>query len=173
MNSEISYQPIGYLKTPFVTVSDMPIQPAGANCAEGVIELNPELVPGLFDLEGFSHLILIYHFHLIKGYKLYVVPFMDNKPHGIFATRAPTRPNPIGISTVKLKRIENNLSYIEGVDMVDGTPVLDIKPFFTKYDNHLDAKSGWLEGKRDIDITKIKSDNRFDSQKSPELNRCK
>jgi tRNA-Thr(GGU) m(6)t(6)A37 methyltransferase TsaA len=88
---------------------------------------------------------------------------MDDKPHGIFATRAPARPNPIGLSTVKLKKIENNLIYIEGVDMVDGTPLLDIKPFFTKYDNRTDAKAGWLEGKEDIDITKIKSDNRFGS----------
>jgi tRNA (adenine37-N6)-methyltransferase len=173
MSDEITYQPIGYIKTPFLNVSKMPIQPCGAKRAKGIIELNPELTPGLFDLEGFSHIVLIYHFHLIKGHKLYVVPFMDDKPHGIFATRAPARPNPIGMSIVKLKKIENNLIYIEGVDMVDGTPLLDIKPFFTKYDNRLDAKAGWLEGKEDIDITKIKSDNRFDSQKSPELNRCK
>jgi tRNA (adenine37-N6)-methyltransferase len=163
MNPEIIYQPIGLIQTPFDTVSGMPIQPFGANSAEGIIELNPELVPGLFDLEGFSHLILIYHFHLIKGYKLYAVPFMDDQPHGIFATRAPIRPNPIGMSIVKLKKIENNLIYIEGVDMINGTPLLDIKPFFTNYDNRPHAKAGWLEGKGDIDITKIKSDARFDS----------
>jgi len=173
MDLNINYQPIGYIRTSFRKVSKMPIQPSGAKRAKGIIELNPDFTPGLFDLEGFSHLILIYHFHLIKGHKLYVVPFMDDKPHGIFATRAPARPNPIGMSIVKLKKIENNLIYIEGVDMVDGTPLLDIKPFFTKYDNRLDAKAGWLEGKGDIDITKIKSDTRFDSQKSPELNRCK
>jgi tRNA-Thr(GGU) m(6)t(6)A37 methyltransferase TsaA len=173
MDSEIIYQPIGFIRTSFKNVSKMPIQPCGAKRAQGIIELNSDLTPGLFDLEGFSHLILFYHFHLVKGYKLYVVPFMDDKPHGIFATRAPTRPNPIGMSTVKLKKIVNNLIYIEGVDMVDGTPLLDIKPFFTKYDNRLNAKAGWLEGKEDIDITKIKSDYRFDTQKSPELNRCK
>ena len=173
MDLSVTYQPIGYIRTAFRKVSKMPTQPCGAKEAKGVIELNHDLTPGLFDLEGFSHLILIYHFHLIKGHKLYVVPFMDDKPHGIFATRAPARPNPVGMSIVKLKKIENNLIYIEGVDMVDGTPLLDIKPFFTKYDNRLDAKAGWLEGKEGIDITKIKSDNRFDSQKSPELNRCK
>ena len=173
MDLSVTYQPIGYIRTAFRKVSKMPIQPCGAKGAKGVIELNHDLTPGLFDMEGFSHLILIYHFHLIKGHKLYVVPFMDDKPHGIFATRAPARPNPVGMSIVKLKKIENNLIYIEGVDMVDGTPLLDIKPFFTKYDNRLEAKAGWLEGKEDIDITKINSDNRFDSQKSPELNRCK
>jgi tRNA (adenine37-N6)-methyltransferase len=162
MNTEIKYKPIGTIQTPFNTVSDMPIQPGGANGAEGIIELNPGLVPGLFDLEGFSHLILIYHFHLIKSHKLSVIPFMDDQPHGIFATRAPARPNPVGMSTVKLKKIENNLIYIEGVDMVNGTPLLDIKPFFTKYDNRIEATAGWLEAKGNIDITKIKSDNRFD-----------
>ena len=162
MDSKISYQPIGYIQTPFMTISDMPIQPSGANCAEGIIELNPDLVPGLFDLEGFSHLILIYHFHLIKGHKLYVIPFMDDQPHGIFATRAPARPNPIAISIVELRKVENNFIYISGVDMINGTPLLDIKPFFTKYDNRTNAKAGWLEGKGHIDIAKIKSDNRFE-----------
>ena len=173
MDSTINYQPIGILRTPFNTISEMPIQPSGANGAKGTIEMNPDLTPGLFDLEGFSHLILIYHFHLVCGYKLYVVPFMDDKPHGIFATRAPARPNPIGISVVELKKIENNILYIEGVDMLNGTPLLDIKPFFTKYDNRPDAKAGWLEGKDHVDITKIKSDTRFDSNKNPESNRCK
>lgn len=162
MSSEISYQPIGYIQTPFMTISDMPIQPSGANCAEGIIELNPDLVPGLIDLEGFSHLILIYHFHLIKEHKLSVIPFMDDQPHGIFATRAPSRPNAIGISIVELRKIENNFIHISGVDMVNGTPLLDIKPFFTKYDNRTDAKAGWLEEKSHIDIAKIKSDNRFE-----------
>lgn len=162
MSSEIKYHPIGYIQTPFMTISDMPIQPSGANSAEGIIELNPEFVSGLFDLEGFSHLILIYHFHLIKGHKLYVIPFMDDQPHGIFATRAPTRPNAIGISIVELRKIENNLIHISEVDMVNGTPLLDIKPFFTKCDNRTDAKAGWLERKGQIDIAKIKSDNRFE-----------
>jgi tRNA-Thr(GGU) m(6)t(6)A37 methyltransferase TsaA len=173
METEITYQPIGIIKTPFHKVPNMPIQPTGAKGRKGIIELNADLTPGLIDLEGFSHIILIYHFHLVKGYKLYVVPFMDDKPHGIFATRAPTRPNTIGISVVKLKKIEDNLLYVEGVDMINGTPLLDIKPFYPKYDNHDNVKSGWLQAKGDIDITKIKSDTRFDSKKSPELNRCK
>ncbi len=169
----ISYRPIGIIRTPFSTPAEMPIQPEGAKGIKGTIEINPELAPGLFDIEGFSHLILIYHFHLIQGHKLYVVPFMDDKPHGIFATRAPVRPNPIGISVVELKKVENNLIYIEGVDMIDGTPLLDIKPFYARYDNRPETRSGWLEGKERTDISKIKSDARFDTRKCPESNRCK
>lgn len=172
MNEEIIYKPIGYIRTPFKTIDKMPIQPCGAMQAKGTIALDPELVPGLVDISGFSHLILIYHFHLVKGHRLYVVPFMDDQPHGIFATRAPLRPNPIGMSIVKLVKVENNLLHIEGVDMVDGTPLLDIKPFFTKYDNRSDAMAGWLENKTNLDIVKIKSDLRFDKEKSPETNRC-
>jgi tRNA (Thr-GGU) A37 N-methylase len=93
-----------------------------------------------------------------------VIPFMDDKPHGIFATRAPARPNAIGISVVKLRKIENNLLFIEGVDMVNGTPLLDIKPFFPKYDNHFGVKYGWLEAKGEMDITAIRSDERFGSK---------
>jgi len=173
MIPEITYKPIGIIKTPFTTVSDMPIQPSGAQNIQGTIELNSDLTAGLIDIEGFSHLILLYHFHLIKSYKLYVIPFMDNKPHGIFATRAPIRPNPIGISIVKLLKVEDNILYIEDVDMINESPLLDIKPFFPNYDNRHEVKYGWLESKGDIDISKIKSDARFKPKKNPELNRCK
>jgi len=142
----------------------MPFQSRGAEGIEGIIELNREFVKGLTDLDGFSHLILLYHFHLVGNTTLLVIPFMDDKPHGIFATRAPVRPNPIGMSVVRLQKIEDNLLFIEGVDMVDGTPLLDIKPFFPKYDNHVDVRYGWLEEKGDLDITAIKSDERFDSK---------
>jgi len=172
MEGEILYQAIGYIRTPFQQVSEMPIQPCGAKGVQGIIELNPDYIAGLIDLDGFSHVILLYHFHKVKGYKLYVVPFMDDKPHGIFATRAPTRPNAIGISIVKLLRIEDDLIYFDGADMLDGTPLIDIKPFFPKYDNQQDVKFGWLEGKQDIDITQIKSDARFNSEKCKGLNRC-
>ncbi len=173
MSEEIIYQPVGIIRTPFKSLEKMPVQPCGTKRAKGIVELDYELMPGLIDIAGFSHLILIYHFHMVKGYKLYVVPYMDDKPHGIFATRAPVRPNPIGMSVVELKKVENNLLYIEGVDMVDGTPLLDIKPFYTKYDNRPNAIAGWLESKKNIDITKIKSDLRYDKEKSPEFNRCK
>jgi tRNA (adenine37-N6)-methyltransferase len=167
----IIFQPIGTIKTPFKTVQNMPIQPCGAKGKRGIIELNPELVPGLMDLEGFSHIILLYHFHLIKGHKLCVVPFMDDVPHGIFATRAPARPNPIGLSIVRVRKFEGHCIHVLDVDMVNGTPLIDIKPFFPKYDNRDNVKYGWLEGNEGIDITRIKSDTRFDHAQMPETNR--
>jgi len=170
---EITFKPIGIIHTAHKKPSGMPIQPHGAKRAKGTIELDAELVPGLAHLDGFSHLILIYHFHQVKGHKLYVVPFMDNKPHGIFATRAPVRPNPIGISIVKLKKVEGNLICFEGADMLDETPLLDIKPFFALFDNRHNAGSGWLDEKENKQILKIKSDNRFDTNKNPGINRCK
>ena len=161
MEQTITFRKIGIILTPYNNTEDMPIQPMGAADVEGVIELDPEFKPGLADLNGFSHLILIYHLHLVKEYKLSVIPFMDDKLHGIFATRAPVRPNAIGISTVKLLRIEGNLLHFAGADMVNGTPLLDIKPFFPDFDNHSNVKYGWLEEKEGIDISKIKSDKRF------------
>jgi tRNA-Thr(GGU) m(6)t(6)A37 methyltransferase TsaA len=160
MITPITYTPVGVIHTPFNNVVDMPVQPSGAQNVRGTIELDPEYEPGLSDLDGFSHIILLYHFHRVVGYKLTVVPFMDNIPHGVFATRAPVRPNALGISIVKLEKIENNILSICDVDMVDGTPLLDIKPFFPNYDIRTGAKSGWLE-KRDLNITEIKSDDRF------------
>lgn len=173
METTITYRPIGIIKTPFENIAGMPIQPHGAPSIDGLIELDPELLPGLKDMIGFSHLILIYHLHQVKGHKLYVVPFMDDKPHGIFATRAPVRPNPIGLSIVKLKSVEENMIRFEGADMLDGTPLLDIKPFFTQFDNRPDAVSGWLDEKENQKIRNVKSDNRFDSNKNPGINRCK
>jgi len=173
METIITYRPIGIIHTPFENIAGMPIQPHGAATTEGIIDLDPDLVPGLTDIEGFSHLILIYHFHQVKGHKLYVVPFMDDVPHGIFATRSPVRPNPIGISIVKLLKVEGNQLYFKGADMLNSTPLLDIKPFFTQFDNRPNAISGWLDGKECIDIEKIKSDERFDTNKNPGINRCK
>jgi tRNA-Thr(GGU) m(6)t(6)A37 methyltransferase TsaA len=161
MSNSIVFQPIGIIRTPFTTTQNMPVQPAGAKGIEGIIELNSEFTNGLADIEGFSHIILLYHFHLLQKYQLTVVPFMDDKPHGIFSTRAPARPNAIGISTVKLTKVKGNLLYIEGVDMINETPLLDIKPFFPQYDNQHEVRSGWLGAKGNIDISKIRSDNRF------------
>jgi tRNA-Thr(GGU) m(6)t(6)A37 methyltransferase TsaA len=98
----------------------------------------------LKDLEGFSHLILIYHFHLSKKYDLVLPPFMDTVPHGVFSTRAPSRPKPIGLSVVKLVKIDRNILYIKNVDIVDGTPLLDIKPYVPEFDSFKKSKIGWL-----------------------------
>lgn len=157
----ISLCPIGVIHTPFTDIKNMPIQPLAAASTEGKIELLPEYVAGLKDIEGFSHITLIYHFHKIQGFELQVVPFMDNEEHGIFATKSPKRPNALGISTVKLLRIEGHVIYVEQVDMLDGTPLLDIKPFFPRYDNRQTDKIGWLEKNKNMPVDKLKADERF------------
>lgn len=125
----------------------MPIQPAGAKGVAGAIEIEPEYCDGLSDLHEFSHIILIYHFHRSSGYSLRVKPFMDDELHGVFATRAPKRPNPIGISVVKLVKVEGCNLFIEDVDIVDGTPLLDIKPYVPEFDDIKVERIGWLSQK--------------------------
>jgi tRNA-Thr(GGU) m(6)t(6)A37 methyltransferase TsaA len=116
----------------------------------------------LRDLAGFSHIILLYNFNKSKKFNLQVVPFLDTKPHGLFATRAPNRPNPIGLSVVWLDSIEDNILHIRNVDMLDGTPLLDIKPYVPEFDAHTEVRTGWLEKARE-NVASRKSDNRFNS----------
>jgi tRNA-Thr(GGU) m(6)t(6)A37 methyltransferase TsaA len=160
MRLSVVYKSIGFIRTPFKSVTNMPVQPCGHNPIEGYVELDKSLEVGLAHLEGFSHIILIYHFHKVKGHKLYVVPFMDKQPHGIFATRAPVRPNAVGLSVVKLIRIEGHKVWFEGADMLDRTPLIDIKPFFPQSDNQPDATSGWLT-KSSSEVGEMRSDTRF------------
>jgi len=138
----------------------MPIQPAGAQGVIGKIKMLPQYVPGLQDLEGFSHIILIYHFHRSDGYDLELLPFLDESTRGVFATRAPRRPNPIGLSTVKLESISGATLHISGVDILDGTPLLDIKPFVPDFDQRMKTRIGWLTGKVG-QAAQRKADNRF------------
>ena len=156
----INYKPIGIIRTPFTRIEDMPIQPAGAGGIGGVVEVYREYVDGLKDLEGFSHLILLYHFHRIRGFRLNVEPFLDSQQRGIFATRAPKRPNPIGLSVVKLLSIDGRTVRIENVDMVDGTPLLDIKPYVPEFDALTAVRTGWLERARGA-ASRKRSDKRF------------
>ncbi|EKQ55219.1 MAG: putative methyltransferase, YaeB/AF_241 family [Methanobacterium sp. Maddingley MBC34] len=158
----MQYNPIGIIHSPFKDLHGMPIQPIGARGVKGQIELNEDYVPGLKDLDGFSHIILIYHFHLSEGYSLEVKPFLDRVKRGIFATRAPKRPNPIGISVVHLEKIEGSILYINNVDVVDGTPLLDIKPYIPYLDKDKNEKvsMGWFEDKHQ-EVKGKKSDNRF------------
>ena len=158
---EIKIKPIGVIHTPFTEIGNMPIQPLAADGVRGTIEIDEAYLEGLKDLEGFSHITLVYHFHQVDGYKLQVVPFMDNEAHGIFSTKAPKRPNAIGISTVKLLGIDGNKLEIEQVDMLDGTPLIDIKPFYPRYDNREGVKIGWLEKNKDLPVEKLRSDERF------------
>ncbi|MGE0088060.1 MAG: tRNA (N6-threonylcarbamoyladenosine(37)-N6)-methyltransferase TrmO [Bacteroidales bacterium] len=157
---KITLKPIGIIYTPFDSLEGMPIQPTGAIGVNGIIELFPEFTEGLKDLGEFSHIILIYHFHLSGDHKLLVKPFMDDDLHGVFSTRAPKRPNPIGISVVKLIKIDMNKLYIENVDMLNKSPLLDIKPYISDVDYVEVDKMGWLKGKSHKMGDK-KSDNRF------------
>ncbi|MBN1558489.1 MAG: tRNA (N6-threonylcarbamoyladenosine(37)-N6)-methyltransferase TrmO [Lentisphaerae bacterium] len=153
-------QPIGIIHTPFTEPAGMPIQPAGAAGIRGRVEVYDAYRPGLKDLDGFSHIVLIYVFHRSEGYMLEVVPFMDTEPRGLFATRAPRRPNPIGLSVVQLDRIADGMLHVRNVDMLDGTPLLDIKPYVPDFDGCAPVRTGWLEQARKV-VRKKRSDNRF------------
>jgi tRNA-Thr(GGU) m(6)t(6)A37 methyltransferase TsaA len=144
IEEEIRYQPIGIIHTEFQDKKEAPIQGVFARDAKGEVEVFPEYSQGLKDIEGFSHLILIYHFHLADGYSLVSMPFLEDKQHGIFSIRHFKRPNPIGLSVVKLERVKGNILEISEVDIMDGTPLLDIKPFVPRFDHRKDAKSGWV-----------------------------
>ncbi len=156
----IIFHPIGYIRSPFDTPEGMPIQPAGAKDVEGHIELYGALEEGLQDLEGFSHIIMLYQFHQNKDFKLKVKPFMDTEERGLFSTRAPRRPNMIGMSTVELLAIEGNILKIKGVDVLDKTPLIDIKPYVAKFDAVPATRFGWLE-ENATKADDLKSDKRF------------
>ena len=143
--NEIKYKPIGVVHSPHKEPKGTPIQPAAAKGIIATVEVFPEYVEGLKDLEGFSHVILIYHFHLSKGASLSVKPYLDTEAHGVFAMRGPSRPNPIGISAVGLVGVDDNMLRVEGVDIVDGTPLLDIKPYVPEFDVREVEGIGWLE----------------------------
>lgn len=143
----ITYKPIGIIRTPFKKSEGTPIQAYAACEVKGMVEIFPEYSDGLKDLEGFSHVILIYHFHMSKASRLLAKPFLDDKEHGIFAIRGPSRPNPIGISTVQLEKINDNVLSFKDVDIVDRTPLLDIKPYVPAFDQREVSKVGWLKGK--------------------------
>ena len=157
---KLIYQPIGIIHSQFEDIAGMPIQPVGASKIKGIIEIFLEFAEGLKDLEGFSHIILLYHFHKVEVSELIVTPFMDSQSHGVFATRAPKRPNPIGLSIVRLVSIEKNILNIKNIDILDGTPLLDIKPYVPEFDNHHVGRIGWLE-QSNGKIRNKKSDERF------------
>lgn len=156
----ISFTPIGVIYTPFDRPQGMPIQAAYAPDVRGTVELDPAYAAGLKDLDGFSHIILLYHFHRSTGYALRVRPYLDDEERGLFAVRAPRRPNPIGLSVVELERIEGNVLYVRGVDMLDGTPLLDIKPFVPAFDSPVATRIGWLAGRVE-EGRQVRADGRF------------
>jgi tRNA-Thr(GGU) m(6)t(6)A37 methyltransferase TsaA len=156
----INITAIGIIQTPFDDLKGMPIQPSGAAGIQGTIVMDKEYEQGLNDLEGFSHIILLYHFHQSKGYNLIVKPFMDDNKRGLFSTRAPRRPNPIGLSIVRLIKIEGSRLTIEGIDTLNGTPLLDIKPYVPEFDVKGVISVGWLESRQEQAVAS-KSDDRF------------
>jgi tRNA-Thr(GGU) m(6)t(6)A37 methyltransferase TsaA len=137
-------KPIGVIHSPFIDKQQTPIQPTRSK-AIGRVEVFPEFADGLQDLEGFSHIILLYIFHQSHGYTLRVKPFLDDQLHGLFATRYPCRPNPIGLSVVQLLARRDNMLEIEGVDVLEGTPLLDIKPYVPDFDAYTETRTGWYE----------------------------
>lgn len=157
---EIVYKPIGIIHSPFKEPTGTPIQPTAGKNIEGTVEVFQEYADGLEDLDGFSHIILLYHFHLCGEAKLKVKPFMDDKEHGIFAIRGPARPNPIGISVTRLLKVEGNILHIRDIDILEGTPLLDIKPFVPEFDVKQEVKTGWL-GKNIHKLQTLKDDGRF------------
>ena len=142
---EILYWTIGIIHSEHKVEDKTPVQPVYAKGCKGSVELFPEFAEGLRDLNEFSHIYLIYHFHKVQQVKLVVKPFLQDVYHGIFATRAPFRPNPIGLSVVELLSIEDNILHFDGADIIDGTPLLDIKPYTAKFDLHKTTKNGWQD----------------------------
>jgi tRNA-Thr(GGU) m(6)t(6)A37 methyltransferase TsaA len=141
----MSFRPIGVLRSEHRVAAQTPIQPVYAKGCRGRAEVFPEFAEGLTDLEGFSHVYIIYHFHQAQPAKMKVKPFMQDAEHGVFATRAPARPNPIGLSVVELVRREGNVLYLDGVDVLDGTPLLDIKPYTARFDRIETTRNGWQD----------------------------
>ncbi len=141
---KIEYKPIGIVRTPFKELKGMPNQPSRSKGANGIVEVYPEFQEGLKDLDGFSHIILLCHFHKISRYKLTITPSGETMVRGLFATRSPRRPNPIGFSVVQLDNVQENQLIISDLDILDGTPVLDIKPYFREFDSNKTIKTGWI-----------------------------
>jgi tRNA (adenine37-N6)-methyltransferase len=159
MAKDIRFVPIGMIHSPWKTGQGMPIQPCYATGVRGSVTVFREYQEGLNDLAGFSRVYLIYHFHRSRGFRLSVVPFLDSIPRGVFSTRAPRRPNPIGISIVRLIGITQYGLEIEDIDIIDGTPLIDIKPYIPEFDCYPGETSGWIPNKDAI--KEVKADRRF------------
>lgn len=156
----ITFNEIGIIHSPHKERKGAPIQPAGAAEFKGRVEVYPEFEEALADLDGFERIILIYHFHLSKGFDLMTKPFLDDQKRGLFSTRAPKRPNPIGLSIVSLTRVENNILCVQGLDIVDKTPLIDIKPYVPQFDSFPDSRAGWIDAAH-LSAKSVRADDRF------------
>lgn len=153
-------EPIGIIRTPFKKLGQMPIQPKGAKSVIATLEIDKEYSLGLKDLEEFSHIYLIYYFHEAVRTELEVIPFMDTQERGVFATRSPLRPSHIGLSITKVLSIDDNIVTIKGIDILDGTPLIDIKPYIPQFDGVNGVKTGWMDKSRS-EVNSARSDDRF------------
>jgi tRNA-Thr(GGU) m(6)t(6)A37 methyltransferase TsaA len=158
--SPVTLSPIGVIHSPHTWEKEIPIQPVYAEGIKGTAEVFPEYAEGLRDIEGFSHIYLIYHFHRAKPIRLIVKPFLEDAFHGVFATRTPHRPNPIGFSVVRLIKREDNILHIEDLDVLDGTPLLDIKPYISRFDHRENVRNGWQEH-IDEDLARLRGSRRY------------
>jgi tRNA-Thr(GGU) m(6)t(6)A37 methyltransferase TsaA len=159
----VAYAPIGVVRSPFTTLEGMPLQSVAAVDVEGRIELAARFAPAVADLDGFSHLHVIAHLHRGAPGGLTVMPFLDDAPRGVFATRSPRHPNPIGLSVVRLVAVEGTTLHVAGLDLVDGTPVLDIKPYVPEFDAVAAERTGWLHAAA-ARVHRVRADARFDAR---------
>jgi len=160
MNERIQMETIGIIHSPFTELRGMPVQSLGVQSAEGNVVINEAYAEGLADLGGFSHIYLVYHFHKATRTEVRVVPYMDTEKRGVFATRSPLRPAHIGISVVELLNVSGNVLTVRGLDVLDGTPLIDIKPYVPQFDCWQNATSGWMKASR-FDVGQRRSDGRF------------
>ena len=158
VKKDLLLRPIGVIHTPFKQVEGTPIQPVFAPDTRGTIEILQEFTAGLKDIDGFERIWLIYHLHCSAPARMQLKPFLDDREHGIFATRAPCRPNPLGLSCVRLLSVRNNILEIAEGDILDGTPLLEIKPYVPKFDAHPTARAGWFDEQR---VNRTHADGRF------------
>ncbi|MGM0611073.1 MAG: tRNA (N6-threonylcarbamoyladenosine(37)-N6)-methyltransferase TrmO [Thermodesulfobacteriota bacterium] len=165
MQKEIVFRPIGVINSPHADLCRIPAQPVYCEGIEGTVSVDPEYAPGLEDLGGFSHIHIFYFFHQSKKICLRFKPYLGESEKGIFSVRAPHRPNKLGMSLVRLDRIEENILYIRDVDILDGTPLLDIKPYIQRFDRRESVRSGWQEEIADDDATR-RGRRGYDAQKS-------
>ena len=153
--------PIGVIHTPHKQATGTPLQPVFAQGTQGTVELFPKFAPGFKDLDGFERIWLVYWFDRASEAQLEVTPYLDTQTRGLFATRSPCRPNPIGISSVRISRIEDNVIHILDADMLDGTPLIDIKPYVPAFDAHAAEHIGWFSTVKGITVT---ADDRFEAK---------
>lgn len=160
---KLELKQIATIRSPYCDLVNMPVQPKGAKDVYATIAFDEKYAKGLKDLDGFSHVYLIYYFHRVKEPQLSVIPFNDktHTPRGVFSTRTPMHPNSLGLSVVELVKVEDNIVTIKGVDILDGTPLLDIKPYIENFDKvEGEVKSGWMTSSKE-EVSRKKSDDRF------------